>query len=228
MSPPAEALRSLWPALAFLLAAVPLASMLDELGFFDAAAALVAAGTTSVLGLWLLAAVTTVVLNLDTTVVLLTPLYLRLARRVGADPLALTAIPLLLASLASSVLPVSNLTTLIATDTLGLSVGDVVTHLALPSLAAVGVGWLAYRRRFPTRLPTPVGAPGPMGPTGATAGNPHVAHGTGTVTDPRRALRLGGTVGIYKTAETTQRDIVEAITAGELKSVPGMREEVTS
>ena len=51
MSPPAEALRSLWPALAFLLAAVPLASMLDELGFFDAAAALVAAGTTSVLGL---------------------------------------------------------------------------------------------------------------------------------------------------------------------------------
>jgi D-xylose transport system ATP-binding protein len=38
-------------------------------------------------------------------------------------------------------------------------------------------------------------------------------------------LRLGGTVGVFKTAETTQRDIVEAITAGALKSVPGMREE---
>ncbi len=56
-----------------------------------------AARTTSVLGLWLLAAATTVVLNLDTTVVLLTPLYLRLARRVGVDPLPLAAIPLLLA-----------------------------------------------------------------------------------------------------------------------------------
>ena len=48
----------------------------------------VAARTTSVLGLWLLAAATTVVLNLDTTVVLLTPLYLRLARRVGGRPAA--------------------------------------------------------------------------------------------------------------------------------------------
>src|SRR4051794_2931755 len=46
------------------------------------------------------------------------------------------------------------------------------------------------------------------------------------VADRITVLRLGGTVGVYKTAETTQRDIVEAITAGELKSVPGMREEV--
>jgi D-xylose transport system ATP-binding protein len=42
------------------------------------------------------------------------------------------------------------------------------------------------------------------------------------VADRINVLRLGGTVGIYKTAETTQRDIVEAITAGELKTVPGM------
>src|SRR3954464_5335448 len=46
------------------------------------------------------------------------------------------------------------------------------------------------------------------------------------VADYITVLRLGGTVGVYKTAETTQRDIVEAITAGELKSVPGMREGV--
>jgi arsenical pump membrane protein len=148
---------SLWPALAFLLAGVPLAALLDRLGFFEASAVVMAGRRgrdTPVLGLWILAALTTVVLNLDTTVVLLTPLYLRLARRADADPLPLVVIPLLLASLASSVLPVSNLTTLIVTDRFHLSAGDVFGHLAVPSLVASTAGWLVYRRRFPTRLAT--------------------------------------------------------------------------
>src|SRR5262249_36511777 len=55
-------------------------------------------------------------------------------------------------SLASSVLPVSNLTTLIVADRLHLGVGDVFTHLALPSVVAVAVGWWCYRRRYPTVL----------------------------------------------------------------------------
>jgi D-xylose transport system ATP-binding protein len=45
------------------------------------------------------------------------------------------------------------------------------------------------------------------------------------VADYISVLRLGGVVGEYKTTETTQREIVEAITAGELKVVPGMQEE---
>jgi arsenical pump membrane protein len=155
MSRVGDQLSSLAPALAFLLAGVPLAALLERLGFFSSAAAALGGPRgrdTPVLGLWILACVTTVVLNLDTTVVLLTPLYLRLARRSGTDPLPVVAIPLLLASLASSVLPVSNLTTLIAADRLDLGVGTVFAHLALPSLAAVTVGWLLYRRRYPTRL----------------------------------------------------------------------------
>jgi arsenical pump membrane protein len=155
MSRIADQLSSLWPALAFLLAGVPLAALLDRLGFFEATAVVVAGRhgrETSVLGLWILAALTTVVLNLDTTVVLLTPLYMRLAQRTRSDPIPLVAIPLLLASLSSSVLPVSNLTTLIVTNRLHVRVGEVFGHLALPSLAASAAGWLAYRRRFPTRL----------------------------------------------------------------------------
>jgi D-xylose transport system ATP-binding protein len=46
------------------------------------------------------------------------------------------------------------------------------------------------------------------------------------VADYISVLRLGGVVGEYKRTETTQRDIVEAITAGQLKHVPGMQEEV--
>ena len=45
------------------------------------------------------------------------------------------------------------------------------------------------------------------------------------VADYISVMRLGGVVGEYKRTETTQREIVEAITAGELKHVPGMQEE---
>lgn len=87
MSRAGDQLSSLWPALAFLLAGVPLAALLDRIGFFDAVATVMTGRDReiSVLGLWVLAALTTVVLNLDTTVVLLTPLYLwwRVARDEG-------------------------------------------------------------------------------------------------------------------------------------------------
>jgi D-xylose transport system ATP-binding protein len=46
------------------------------------------------------------------------------------------------------------------------------------------------------------------------------------VADYITVLRLGQTVGEYKKSETNQRELVEAITAGELKYVPGMEEEV--
>ncbi len=149
-----EALATVAPALAFLLVGVPLAALLDELGFFDAVAGLLAHRWRElpVLALWLLAAATTVTLNLDTTIVLLTPLFVRLARRADVDPIPLALVPLLLAAFASSVLPVSNLTTLIATEQLDLGVGDVVAHLALPSAAAVVAGWLVYPTRHPVRL----------------------------------------------------------------------------
>ncbi len=157
MTDVSEQLRSITPALAFLLAGVPLAALLDRLGFFDAIATALARRyqRVPVVALWSLAALTTVVLNLDTTVVLLTPLFIRFARRADVDPVPLAAVPLLLACLASSVLPVSNLTTLIAVDELGLSVWDVVSHLALPSIVASIVGWLVYRRRYPTSVVSP-------------------------------------------------------------------------
>lgn len=179
-----EALATVAPALAFLLVGVPLAALLDELGLFDAVAGLLEhrVREVPVLALWVLAAATTMVLNLDTTIVLLTPLYVRLARRAGADPMSFALIPLLLAAFASSVLPISNLTTLIVTEQLDLSVAEVVGHLALPSLAAVVVGWFAYRRRHPQHL---VSAPaGPLDLTPLRLGVPVVA-----------ALLLGVTVG---------------------------------
>lgn len=171
-----EALRNIEamvPALLFLCTGVPLATLLDRLGFFDSVATVIEHRWhhVPVLLLWALAAVTTATLNLDTTIVLLTPLYVRLARRAGIDPLPLALLPLLLAGFASSVLPVSNLTTLIATDRFDLGVAEVVGRLGPVSLVACTVGWLAYRRRYPTVLDAdPVARPDP------------------------RALRIGGLV----------------------------------
>jgi Na+/H+ antiporter NhaD/arsenite permease-like protein len=99
-----DALDVLGSPLAFLLVAVPLAVVLDDLGFFASAAAFVDGGRHLRLGLWVMAIGVTILFNLDAAVVLLTPLYVRLAVRHGEDPVALAFIPALVASLASSVL----------------------------------------------------------------------------------------------------------------------------
>ncbi len=46
------------------------------------------------------------------------------------------------------------------------------------------------------------------------------------VADYITVLRLGQTVAEFKRSETSQREVVEAITAGELNFVPGMQKEV--
>ena len=134
------ALRPLAAPLAFVGLAVPLAVMLDEVGIFEELARR-AARTPKVVGAcWLLAACVVALLNLDAAVVLLTPLYVRTARRVGLDPLMLAFQPVLLAMLASGVLPVSNLTNLIAASRLSLTSADFLAHLALPSVLASAAG----------------------------------------------------------------------------------------
>ena len=140
-----QSVRPLLPPVAFLLSAVPLAVMLDKLGFFSALASRVTDRGAGPGYLWTLAAVVTTVLNLDAGVVLLTPLYVRVARHRGWDVVGLAAQPVLLACLASSALPVSNLTNLIVVSWSGATTAQFLVHLALPSLVATIVGWAFYR-----------------------------------------------------------------------------------
>lgn len=143
-----DSLRVLRDPLLFLLFAVPLAVALDRVGVFSALAAAVDGGRHLVAWLWVLAAGVTVVFNLDAAVVLLTPLYLRIARRHGLSAEMLAFQPALLACLASGPLPVSNLTNLIVAEQYGLGVGDFLRHMALPTVAACSVGWWAFRGTF--------------------------------------------------------------------------------
>lgn len=142
------ALEPLRDPLLFVVVAVPLAAALDRLGVFGALAATFDGGRHLVAWLWTLAAGVVIVFNLDAAVVLLTPLYVRIARRHGLGAEALAFQPALLASLASSVLPVSNLTNLIVAERLDLHIGDFVAHLAVPTLAACVVGYVGYRSAF--------------------------------------------------------------------------------
>ncbi|MEQ8674319.1 MAG: ATP-binding cassette domain-containing protein [Aggregatilineales bacterium] len=53
----------------------------------------------------------------------------------------------------------------------------------------------------------------------------HNLHDVFEVADRITVLRLGQNVGIFETTGTTQTDIVHAITAGQLETVPGMADE---
>ncbi|MDQ1519969.1 MAG: hypothetical protein QOI55_1042 [Actinomycetota bacterium] len=153
-----HALDGLAEPLAFLLLAVPLAALLDELGVFDAAARVVT-GRRVAVGCWILGAVVVAVLNLDAAVVLLTPLYVRLARRLSLDPVAFAFQPPLLACLASCALPVSNLTNLIAVHQLRLDAADFLAAFTLPTLVACVAGYWGWRFAFRDSKVVPTSTP---------------------------------------------------------------------
>src|SRR5690242_1504660 len=132
------------PVLLFLIAITVLAELADLAGVFDVAAhraARVARGRTLALfGLVVvLATATTVLLSLDTTAVLMTPVVLALAQQLELDPMPFAFTTVWLANTASLLLPVSNLTNLLAVDRLGLTTGGYVAELALPALVAVAI-----------------------------------------------------------------------------------------
>jgi arsenical pump membrane protein len=129
-----------WPILLFVVAITVVAELAAEAGVFDALAsrlALLAGGRTVVL--WLLvvlfAVVSTAFLSLDTTAVLLTPVVVLLARHAGLPPLPFALTTVWLANTGSLVLPVSNLTNLLAEHVLGFS--DPLRFLALLGPSAV-------------------------------------------------------------------------------------------
>jgi arsenical pump membrane protein len=194
-----HALDDLAPALLFLALAVPVAVLLDQTGFFALLAAMFGGGRHLVVALWLLSAGTVIVFNLDAAVVLLTPLYVRIADRRGLDPVAVGVIPALTASLASSVLPVSNLTNLIAVERVDASVGDFFGHTLLPSVIAIVIGGVLHVRHVDAS-PRSASVPADDGATAAQR-----------VAGDRSSLRVGVPIVLW---------LVIGFTVGDRLSVP--------
>jgi arsenical pump membrane protein len=96
-----------------------------------------------------------------------------------------------MASLASSVLPVSNLTNLIVIERIDVGTVDFLRHAAPAAVAAVAIGWFAHRATFPA------------------AGRP-LGEASPTPVD-RRALRIGIPVVVW---------LLVGFTVGERFGVP--------
>jgi arsenical pump membrane protein len=110
-----------------------------------------------------LATVTTIVLSLDTTAVLLTPVVLALAFQLDLPPLPMAMTTVWLANTASLLLPVSNLTNLLAVDRLHWSALTYVRHTWLAALVAVLVTvlvlYVLHRRDLSGRYVVPAREP---------------------------------------------------------------------
>jgi arsenical pump membrane protein len=99
-------------------------------------------------GVFAVASLTTAVLSLDATVVLLTPVVFATAAGVGARPRPHVYATAHLANSASLLLPVSNLTNLLAFTASGLSFTRFAALMAPAWLLVIGIEYLVFRRFF--------------------------------------------------------------------------------
>jgi arsenical pump membrane protein len=170
-----HAIDSLAPTVGFLAALLAIADGARREGLFEAIGALIERrardGGPGLLALVVVIASTvTVLLGLDATAVLLTPIVAVTARRMRADPRPHVYASGHLANSASLLLPISNLTNLLAFHAAALSFSHFAALMALPTLAAAAVEWLVIRRFFASALARtrPVaGAPATALPRGA-------------------------------------------------------------
>ena len=148
-----EQVAELWPVVAFLAILLVLAHLCVEEGLFAAAGDAMARASRGspgrlLVGVFAVASVITAALSLDATVVLLTPVVFATAYRIGVRPKPHVYACTHLANSASLLLPVSNLTNLLAFSASKLSFGRFSAVMALPWLVTIGVEYVVLRRMF--------------------------------------------------------------------------------
>ncbi|HMR21499.1 MAG TPA: ArsB/NhaD family transporter [Micropruina sp.] len=156
----------LFPVVAFLAAVLVISELCDADGLFRYAGALMAARSRGdahrlLVFVFALAAGVTAVLSLDATVVLLTPVVFATASRMGVRPKPHAYACTHLANAGSLLLPVSNLTNLLAMSAAGLTFVSFAGLMALPWLAVLAVEYLAFRLFFASDLSIPATNPEP-------------------------------------------------------------------
>ncbi|MET8905363.1 SLC13 family permease [Streptomyces sp. NPDC004538] len=168
-----EETRTLLPVVVFLALVLMLAYLCAKEGLFEAVGAAVArrcGGSPRRLltGVFGVACAVTAVLSLDATAVLLTPVVLATASRAGARARPHVYATAHLSNSASLLLPVSNLTNLLAFTASGLSFTRFAALMALPWLAAIAVEYAVFRRFFRADLDEPAAPPPPGSAARAT------------------------------------------------------------
>ncbi|MEU5346356.1 SLC13 family permease [Streptomyces sp. NPDC020766] len=143
----------LGPVVGFLAAVLVLAKLCDDEGLFQACGAWLARTSKGrpqrlLAANFLLASVITAVLSLDATVVLLTPVVFATVARLGARPKPHVYATAHLSNTASLLLPVSNLTNLLAFAASGLSFTRFAVLMGPAWAVAIAAEYLVFRRFF--------------------------------------------------------------------------------
>lgn len=160
LSAAGDALRALAPTVGFLAAMLLIADGCRREGLFDAMGAVMARGSGGnpqrlLAFTFVIAAAITAVLSLDATIVLLTPVVFATAARMRTSARPQVYACAHLANSASLLLPVSNLTNLLAFHASQLSFLRFAALMVLPTIAAVSVDWVVFRRFFAVELKRP-------------------------------------------------------------------------
>jgi arsenical pump membrane protein len=158
--------KTLLPVIGFLAAVLTVSQLCADDGLFTAAGDVVARACRGrpvrlLAGVFAVAALTTAVLSLDATVVLLTPVVFATAARVGLRARPHVYATAHLANSASLLLPVSNLTNLLAFAACGLTFGRFAELMAPGWLLVIAIEYVVFRRFFRSDLLVGAAAPAP-------------------------------------------------------------------
>lgn len=145
-------------ALLFLLGLLVLSALLEASGFFDWAAILAArsagSGAALLRNVLVLGALITFVLSLDTTAVILTPLVVGAVQRLQLPARAYVLACAFVSSVASLLLPVSNLTNLLLAA--HVPAARFARPMLVPQLLTLAVLWVGLHLAFRRELARPV------------------------------------------------------------------------
>ena len=145
------------PAVLFLVALLVLSALVDKSGLFEWAALLAArrsrgSGRVLFRNVFVLGAVVTATLSLDTTAVLLTPVVLSFVRRLDVSARPYVIACAFVANAGSLALPVSNLTNLILCAAFRIPFAAFVAHMVPVQLGVLLVTYACLRRHFASEL----------------------------------------------------------------------------
>jgi len=145
--------------LLFLLSLLALSQLIGKSGFFDWAAIRCAGiargdGHSLYRNAFVVGAIITAILSLDTTAVMLTPVMLALVKRLKVPAAPYVLLCAFVANVGSLLLPISNLTNLLFADAFHQTFAAFAARMILPQIVALVTTYAILRWHFRRDLPS--------------------------------------------------------------------------
>ena len=144
--------------LGFLLALMVLSALLDRAGFFEWAAIWAARaskgnGKSLYRNVFILGALTTAILSLDTTAIILTPIVVAFVQRLKLEARPFLIACAFVANTGSLLFPISNLTNLLYQEAFNFSFASYTEIMIIPQIVALLINYWLFRLIFKKSIP---------------------------------------------------------------------------